>query len=134
MKPFVAILIIAAVIFVGWRIFDYYGKVNSGTAEQSAATAKINPDRLPGLPYQLDPRLREAQAAGPVAFKAFIDSLKNYPDVKDPRLAWIELDYVVMISPTDPVEAKKLFAQIKKRTPPDSPIISRIRALEKTYE
>lgn len=134
MKPLVAILIIAAVIFVGWRVFDYYGKVNSGTAEPSTEPAKINPDRLPGLPYQLDPRLHEAQAAGPVAFKAFIDSLKNYPDVKDPRLAWIELDYVVMISPTDPVEAKKLFAQIKKRTPPDSPIISRIRALEKTYE
>jgi hypothetical protein len=54
--------------------------------------------------------------------------------VKDPRLAWIELDYVVMLSPSDPVEAKKLFAQIKKRTPADSPIMPRIRSLEKTYE
>ena len=134
MKPFVAILIIAAVIFVGWRIFDYYGKVNSGTAEQSAATAKINPDRLPGLPYQLDPRLREAQAAGPVAFKAFIDSLKNYPDVKDPRLAWIELDYVVMITRDNPQEAKRIFAEVKDRTAPTSPVWQRVHDLEKSYQ
>jgi len=134
MKPLLAILIVLGVGFVGWRLFDYYGKVEAGKAAQNAEPEKINPDRLPGLPYQLDQKLREAQAAGPVAFKAFIDGLRRYPDVKDPRLAWIELDYVLMISPIDPMEAKKLFAQIKKRTPPDSPIISRIRALEKTYE
>lgn len=134
MKPLLAILIVLGVGFVGWRLFDYYGKLEAGKAAQNEAPKPIDPNRLAGLPYQLDQQLRDAQAAGPAAFKAFIDGLRRYPDVKDPRLAWIELDYVLMISPTDPVEAKRLFAQIKKRTPPDSPIISRIRALEKTYE
>jgi hypothetical protein len=135
MRPLVAILIIAALGFVGWRLYEYYGHVDKDTASQEDASAtQIRPERLPGLPYQLEPKLREAQAAGPAEFKTFIESLKQYPDVRDPRLAWIELDYVVMISPTNPVEAKKLFAKIKKRTPPDSPIMPRIRALERTYE
>jgi hypothetical protein len=134
MKPLLAVLIVLGVGFVGWRLFDYYGKVEAGKAAQNEAPKEIDPNRLPGLPYQLDQKLREAQTAGPATFKAFIESLRQYPDVKDPRLAWIELEYVLMISPTDPVEAKKRFAQIKTRTPPDSPIIPRIRALEKTYD
>jgi hypothetical protein len=39
-----------------------------------------------------------------------------------------------MISVKDPVEAKKIFAEVKKRTPPDSPIYPRIKLLSKTYE
>ena len=54
--------------------------------------------------------------------------------MKDPRLAWIELDYVVLISSTDPVQAKKIYRQVKQRTPADSPIYLRLRAMEKTYE
>jgi hypothetical protein len=135
MKAMIAILIVLAIGFVGWRLYEYYGRVNTGQAsEQTAPIEEIRPERLAGLPYQLEPKLREAQAAGPVVFKAFIDNLRNYPDVKDPRLAWIELDYVVMLSVSDPIEAKRLFAKIKKRTPPDSPILPRLRALAKTYE
>ena len=135
MRPLLVVLIIAALAFVAWRLYDYYGAVNKeGASEQNTTPAQINPERLPGLPSQLETRLREAQAAGPAAFRTFIDWIKQYPEVKDPRLAWIELDYVVMLSPSDPVAAKKLFAEIKKRTPPDSPIMPRIRSLEKTYE
>ena len=75
-----------------------------------------------------------AQRGGPAVFKRFIDSCKLYPDVKDPRLAWMELDYVVMVSATDPIEAKKIFREVKKRTPTDSPIYPRIKSLESTYE
>lgn len=135
MRPLVVILILLAVGFVGWRVYDYYGHVNRDGGDQPAARpAEVRPELLPGLPSPLEPRLREAQTAGPAAFKAFIDWVKQYPGVADPRLGWIELDYVVMISTSDPVEAKKIFAQIKKRTPPDSPIMPRIRALQKTYE
>jgi len=135
MRPLVVVLVIVAVAFVGWRLRVYYGHADkNGASEQAASPTEIRPERLPGLPYQLEPKLREAQSGGPVAFKAFIDWLKQYPEVRDPRLAWIELDYVVMVSPSDPVEAKKIFAQIKKRTSPDSPVMPRIRALAKTYE
>ena len=96
--------------------------------------AAVDPESLPGLPYQLAPKVAERQKAGPVAFKAFIDQCKQLPGVKDPRLAWMELDYVVMISGSDPVEAKKIFWEVKKRTPENSPVYPRIKSLEKTYE
>ena len=135
MRPLMVVLLVVIVAIVGWRLYDYYGRVdaNKSTTDEKR-TAEIRPDSLPGLPYQLEQPLHDAQAAGPERFKIFLDGLKRYPDVKDPRLAWIQLDYVVMISNRDPIEAKKLFAEIKKRTPADSPVMPRIRALAKTYE
>ena len=75
-----------------------------------------------------------AQRGDAATLKRFIDSCKNFPDVKDPRLAWVELDYVVKVSATDPLEARKIFQAVKKRTPTDSPIYPRIKSLEKNYE
>ena len=136
MKLLISILIVLAVGIGGYKLWEHWNQVKERRLlEQRAAKgAEINPETLSGLPYQLAPRLVEAQKAGPTALKNFIDACKRYPDVKDPRLAWIELDYVVMISGTDPVEAKKIFFEVKKRTPTDSPIYPRIRAMEKTYE
>ena len=54
--------------------------------------------------------------------------------VVDPRRAWIQLDYVVEVSREDPSEAKRVFKNVKDRTPPSSPVYSRIKSLEKTYE
>ena len=135
MRPHVVILILLIAGFVGWRLYEYYVAVeNEPAGKEEKAIADIRPESLPGLPYQLEQKLHDAQAAGPEAFKAFVESLKNYPDVKDPRLAWIELDYVVMIGARNPVEARKLFVKIRTRTPADSPVMPRIRALAKTYE
>jgi hypothetical protein len=70
MRPLLVVLIIAGLGFVGWRLYNYYGAVNQ---EQTTVPTQINPERLPGLPSQLETKLREAQTAGPVAFKTFID-------------------------------------------------------------
>lgn len=136
MKLLISILIILGVTVGGYKLWEHWNEVKEqGIAERKAAAgADINPEQLPGLPYQLANKLREAQQAGPDTFKRFIDGCKNFPDVKDPRLAWMELDYMVMISSTDPVEAKKIFFDVKKRTPADSPIYPRIKSLEKSYE
>jgi hypothetical protein len=136
MKILISIVIVLAVGIGGYKLWEHWNLVKEqGILERKAAAgADIDPDRLPGLPVQLQPKVREAQQAGPEVFKRFIDSCKRFPDVKDPRLAWMELDYMVMISSTDPVEAKKIFFEVKKRTPTDSPIYPRIKALEKSYE
>jgi hypothetical protein len=136
MKILISILIILAVCVGGYKLWDHWNTVKEqGVLERKAAAgADINPETLPGLPPQLHQKVREAQQAGPETFKRFIDSCKRFPDVKDPRLAWMELDYMVMISSTDPIEAKKIFFEVKKRTPTDSPIYPRIKALEKSYE
>ena len=136
MKILISILIILAVGVGGYKLLEHWNAVKEEgiVARKAAAGADINPESLSGLPPQLQYKVREAQQAGPETFKRFIDSCKRFPDVKDPRLAWMELDYMVMISSTDPVEAKKIFFDVKKRTPTDSPIYPRIKALEKSYE
>lgn len=136
MKALIAVLIVLVVGFVGIRVYNHWEQVSERKLqdERAAKGADINPDTLPGMPWQLSSKLYEAQRGDAATFKRFLDSCKNFPDVKDPRLAWAELDYVVMVSAKDPVEAKKVFQAVKKRTPPDSPIYPRIKSLEKNYE
>lgn len=136
MKALISILIVLIVGIVGFKLYERWNaaKEQRYLAERAASGADINPDTLEGMPWQLVPKMHEAEQAGPDALKRFIDSCKRYPDVKDPRLAWLELDYAVLISSKDPVEAKKIFQDVKKRTPPDSKIWPRINQLAKTYE
>ena len=61
--------------------------------------------------------------------------LKAYGSkVQDPRKAWIQLDYVLLITRDNIGEAKRIFAEVKARTPKNSPVWPRIQQLEKTYE
>lgn len=136
MKAAMWILITLIVLIGGYKLFEHWEAVKERRMleEKVARGADINPDTLPGLPWQLVQKLRDAQQAGPASVKNFIEYCKRSPEVKDPRLAWIELDYVVMITSTDPVEAKKIFHEVKKRTPEDSPIVPRLKSMEKNYE
>lgn len=136
MKVLIGVLIALVIAIGGYKLFQHWEAVNErrGLEEKVARGADINPDQLPGLPWQLVPKLADAKQAGPASVKNFIDYCKRVPDVKDPRLAWIELDYVIMITSTDPVEAKKIFQAVKQRTPEDSPIQPRLKAMAKNYE
>jgi hypothetical protein len=136
MKVAIGILIALVVLIGGYKLFEHWEAVKERRVleEKAAQGADINPDNLPGLPWALVQKLRDAQAAGPASVKNFIEYCKRVPEVKDPRLAWVELDYVVMITSTDPVEAKRIYHEVKKRTPPDSPIQPRLRMMAKNYE
>jgi hypothetical protein len=135
MTKAIAVLIIVVVIYGGWELFLYWDKVNheEELAKKQAASAVITDgNQLPGLPYQYNASLDAAQKQGPAAIKNW---LKTYGKlVQDPRKAWIELDYCVLIARDDPAEAKRIFAEVKQRTPTSSPIWPRIKQLEKTYE
>jgi hypothetical protein len=136
MKVLVGILIVAAAVFVGWRVYDYWDQVNTDREAKARAAAPrpVVPEQLDGLPRQLEPSLQEARKQGVAGLRAWLERYKSSRLVKDPRLAWIELDYVVLVSAEDPVEAKRLFAEVKKRTPPESPVTQRIKELARTYE
>ena len=54
--------------------------------------------------------------------------------IADPRKAWIELDYVVLLAQSSPGAARQKFQEVKSRVQPDSPVYGRVRQLEKTYE
>ena len=87
---------------------------------------------LPGLPANLEASLQAAQKQGVAGLKNWLNLYRPY--VSDPRLAAIELDYVVLISSTNPQEARRLFAGVKQRTPANSPVYPRVKQLEKTYQ
>ena len=58
----------------------------------------------------------------------------NAQSVEDPRRAWLELDFCVAVAREDPAEARRVFAQVKERIGPASPVWPRMKELEKTYE
>ena len=133
MTKLIAILIILVAIFGGWELFQYWDKVrNENETLEKQAAAQVVPEQLPGLPGQLQPSLQAAQQHGATALGAW---LKAYgPAVQDPRKAWIELDYCQLISRDDPALARRIFADVKNRTPQSSPVWPRIQQLAKTYE
>ena len=136
MKVLISILIVLGVIMGVYKGYEYWEKVNRDKElnERAEAGADINPRDLPGMPYQMEQKYRESSQKGAVAMKAFLESYGKVPSFKDPRKAWIELDYIVMITATDPIEAKKRFADVKGRLATNSVVYPRVRSLEKTYE
>jgi hypothetical protein len=135
MKAVISILIVAVVGLLGWRFWQYWEQKNreSGVAP-TVATGPADGQQLPGIPSQLETSLQKAQQQGPKALKQWLDTYRRSPLVTDPRLAWVELDYVLLVSKEDPAEARRVFASVKQRTPPHSPVYPRIQSLEKTYE
>ena len=127
-------VIIALVLFGCYELVNYYAEVKqeSETHAKEEAAKKVTGDRLPGMNYDLQQSLAAAQQAGPKAFGNWLANYGRY--VQDPRLAWIQLDYVVAISREDPATAKKVFAAVKDRTPSSSPVYPRIQELAKSYE
>ena len=133
-KALIIALVVVLLAFGGWQLFEYWNKVQDEkfNADKNAATSVVNPDYLPGLPPGYDTSLRLAQQQGTAALGNW---LKAYgPAVQDPRKAWIQLDYVLLITREDPQEARRLFGEVKDRTPPSSPVWPRVHELEKSYQ
>lgn len=135
MKALISILILLAVIFTGWKVYDYYQEVEQQKEQEEAgAGLNISPRELAGLPRELERPLSEVSKKGPSALKDWLEQAKANNMVSDPRLAWIELDYVLMIVRQDPVEAKRIFRSVKERIDEESPVYPRVKSLEKSFE
>jgi hypothetical protein len=132
------IFIVAFLLWSGWKIKDYWANVNrrqkDAELEKPMLLSEIVPQSLPGMRWELENSFEAAKLAGAGALKRWLDKYRPLNLIQDPRLAWVELDYVLLVSQSDPAEARRVFAEVKRRTPPDSPVMLRIRALEKTYE
>jgi hypothetical protein len=134
MTKLIGALIIIAVLYGGWELFLYWEKVKNeeDTKQKQDAAAMVMGDQLPGLSYKLEPTLQAARKQGTAGLKNW---LKTYgQSVEDPRKAWIELDYCVAVARDDPAEARRVFAAVKERIGPASPVWPRMKQLEKTYE
>jgi hypothetical protein len=135
MKSFITIGIIIIAAWVGWKIYEDRQNIRAAQA-RAAAVAAIDPRGLPGMPDQwketLETSLTIAQRHGAPGLREWLKAYRQY--VADPRRAWIELDYCVLVAQDKPTEAKRVFNDVKERTPPTSPIYPRLKQLEKTYE
>jgi hypothetical protein len=135
MTRLISALLILAVVFVGYRIYVHWEKIQSDNDKQQraeTAVASVSPESLPGLPPHLDQSLHAAREKGPAAFRAWYNASERL--LADPRKAWIELDLCVAITRDDPAAAKRIFAGVKARVPPSSPVWPRVKELEKAYD
>jgi hypothetical protein len=135
MKIFIAILVLAAVGFVGWKFYEKWDQTSrEQDLKQAQASAQSDPKSLPGMDSRLENSLEEARRGGAKDLRAWLDKHQRSPFLQDPRLASIELDYAVLLSSENPAQARKIFAEVKQRIPPDSPLQPRIQQLQKTFE
>jgi hypothetical protein len=132
MTKLISALIAVAVIFIGYQLFSYWQKMKkeeeTGIVEKAATP--LRGDQLQGMPYQMEASLNQAQQKGPEVFRQW---LKTYgPQIQDPRKAWIELDFCLAILRDNPAEARRIFADVKTRTGPTSPVWPRVKDLDQT--
>jgi hypothetical protein len=132
MKALISLLIMAGLAYLAVQLFSEWKETQRKNNLKTSGGAIAKPDKLPGLPPSLEPSLEAAQQQGVAGLRRWLSAYSSY--VQDPRRASIELDYVVLLAREEPAEAKRLFARIKQRVPPGSPVYERIKQLEKTYE
>lgn len=128
MKALITLVLIVGLYLLGKAMFEgYQAQERKKNPQQQNTTAKV----LDGLPSQFEDSLAAAQAQGAPALKAWLAKYGQY--ARDPRLAEIQLDYVVLVSRTNPTEARQFFQAVKQRTPKTSPLYERVKRLEPTY-
>ena len=135
MKQLIAILLVIGAIWGARQLQLHWDQVKAKKlAEEGGAPASTPavPAALPGLPPGLESSLQTAQKQGAAGLKNWLKAYRSY--VTDPRLAAIELDYVVIVGASNIKEARQVFALVKQRTPTNSPVYPRIKQLEKNYQ
>lgn len=133
-KTLITVVVVAVVLWGGYGLFKYWERLDNEKADsrKQAESSVVIPERLPGVPNQLEASLKVAQSQGGDALGQWLKTYNR--NLTDPRKAWIELDYCVMIARKDPQEARRVFAAVKQRTPATSPVAPRIRELARTFE
>jgi hypothetical protein len=134
MKAFIVIVILAAAGFLGWKIKQQWdiAQEDAKTPVQKAVTTPVTPTVLPGMVPSLEATLDASTRRGAVGLRDFLTRYGK--TIRDPRLAVIELDYVVLVAKENPAEARKVFARVKQRTPATSPVYPRIKQLANTFD
>src|SRR4051812_27909685 len=134
-------LILGVVVIIGlglgvYQLWEYWGKFKPSESDsgrtQAAVIADSSDSSLPGLPPKLEPILEASRKRGAAGLHDFL--LTYGRTVADPRLASIQLDYVVLVAKDDPSEARRVFASVKTRTSQTSPVYPRVQLLARTYE
>ncbi|MGZ4973707.1 MAG: hypothetical protein ACXWKG_10450 [Limisphaerales bacterium] len=134
-KFLLGVVIIIGLGMGAYQLWEYWGKFQQPDSS-SHATASTAPEvadtSLPGMSPKLEPILASSRNRGAAGLHDFL--LTYGKTISDPRLASIELDYVVLVAKDDTTEARRVFAKVKSRTSPTSPVYPRVQMLQKTYD
>ncbi len=129
MKALISLALLIGAYLLAKAIFgEFKAQQNKSNPQQQQNAA---PSVMEGLPPELEASLAQAQSQGAPALRKWLQQYGH--QARDPRLADIQLDYVVLVSRTNPQEARQLFQAVKRRTPATSPVHERVKRLEKTY-
>lgn len=129
----IGLVIVIGLSIGGWQLYQYWGKFKDKEPEAAAPIqTEVVGDQLPGMAPKLQPVLDAARQRGAVGLHDFLMMYGN--TISDPRRAWIELDYVVLLAQTSPGQARQEFAKVKSRVPSSSPVYNRVKQLENTYD
>ena len=134
MKAFLSIVLLMFAFWVVKSVFETFKPPDERKAEAAKIAQEAPPpaSALPGLPPPLEASLSAAEKQGVNALGEWLNRNRIY--IRDPRLADIELNYVVLISHQNPAEAKRIFLSVKSRTPTFSPVYDRVKRLERTFQ
>jgi hypothetical protein len=136
MKALIAIVIIVAAAMGGWEIYSHWQDIKEKERQKHQQSEVVQTQsvgsQLPGMVSQLEPILEVAQRQGATGLRKFLGQYGK--TIADPRLASIELDYVVLVANENPAEARKTFARVKQRISRESPVYARVKQLEKAYQ
>jgi len=136
MKFLTGVAIILLIFFCARQLINHWKDAQAKSAPPSsqvepAAPPPVAAEALPGLPRQLEASLQAAKRQGPDALKTWLK--QNRRLVQDPRLADIELDYVLAVAGKNFGEAREVYASVRQRIPTNSPVYARVLMLERTY-
>jgi hypothetical protein len=120
MKALIVILIIVCFVYGARFLVSYYGGFKEKIPQTQTASRRLG-ERIRRALLQPSVSLR-SRGAGPLPGSNWSDLSQIR---KDPRLAWIELDYVVMVSQQDPGRPNRFF----KRSNSESRHLRLTRAL-----
>ncbi len=125
------VLLIAALYAANWA-YNYWEDFKAHHPTDGEQASPEQSKNLPGLPPAYEASLAAAKEHGAVGLAEWLRRYRSA--AADPRLAEIELDYVVLLNQSNPMEARRIFATVKQRTPTNSPIYPRVKQLARAYE
>ncbi|MBL9134966.1 MAG: hypothetical protein JNK85_03815 [Verrucomicrobiales bacterium] len=140
-KTLIIIFMVLVAVFIFTELtglYDRTAKPKIATSEPVEPTPAANHtitvsgQELPGMPAYLEDTLAKAHQEGVEALGKWLKTWQK--KIQDPRLAWIELDYIVLLNLKDHKAARERFLAVQARIPETSPVYSRVQKLAPAYE
>jgi hypothetical protein len=130
----IAALILLLIAFGGYRLYVYYQKVERERwlEEKQTSSGPLDPTRLDGMARGLEEPLKRAEAQGAEALGDWLEAYGT--QIRDPRKAWIQLDYCTLLARDDPRKARDIYHEVRERVDEDSPVYERVMQMHRTFE